>query len=306
MHRVFRPACATLALALFALPTLRADEPTSKTVAHIRLHGELDETPVPADPLFGGSCRELQEQARPHPARRRRTTTVQALYLEIDGLSIGWGKLDELSRAIADFRKTRQEGLRLPRSRATPRTTCSPWPATRSAMPESGWLMLTGLRAEVTFYKDLFDKLGVKADMLQMGDFKAAAEPYTRTSMSDASRKQLDSVLDDYYEKSIVERIVKAPRRQEVHAPSRSRSSSTRAPTPRKAAAEGRPDRPRRLRRRVRGRRSRPPCKADNVKVVKNYGQAKTEDLDLSNPFALFKLLTPAEGGVVATSPRSR
>ena len=38
--------------------------------------------------------------------------------------------------------------------------------------------MLTGVRAEVSFYKDLFDKIGVKADMLHMGDSKAAAEPY--------------------------------------------------------------------------------------------------------------------------------
>ena len=45
-------------------------------------------------------------------------------------------------------------------------------------MPESGWLMLIGLRAEVSFYKDLLDKIGVKADMLQMGDFKSAAEPF--------------------------------------------------------------------------------------------------------------------------------
>ena len=27
-------------------------------------------------------------------------------------------------------------------------------------MPESGWLMIKGMAAEVTFYKALFDKLG--------------------------------------------------------------------------------------------------------------------------------------------------
>ena len=76
-------------------------------------------------------------------------------------------------------------------------------------VPESGWLMLTGVRAEVSFYKDLLDKIGVKADMLRMGDAKSAAEPYTQTKMSDASHKQLEGVLDDYYENSMVGRIVK-------------------------------------------------------------------------------------------------
>jgi protease-4 len=35
--------------------------------------------------------------------------------------------------------------------------------------------------------------------------------------------------------------------------------------------------------------------KAEQVSVVKNYAKAKAEELDLSNPFALFKLLAPAK-----------
>ena len=68
--------------------------------------------------------------------------------------------------------------------------------------------MLTGLRAEVTFYKALMDKIGAQADFLKMGDFKSAVEPYTRTSMSESSRKQLETVLDDFFHQSIIQRIV--------------------------------------------------------------------------------------------------
>ena len=53
--------------------------------------------------------------------------------------------------------------------------------------------MLTGLAAEVTFYKSLLDKLGVEADFIQVGDFKGAAEPFTRTEMSPEFRKQFES-----------------------------------------------------------------------------------------------------------------
>jgi protease-4 len=66
-------------------------------------------------------------------------------------------------------------------------------------MPQSGTLMLTGLRAEVTFYKNLLDRLDIKADMLRVGAFKSAAEPYTRTEMSDEFRLEMESILDDYY-----------------------------------------------------------------------------------------------------------
>ncbi len=78
-------------------------------------------------------------------------------------------------------------------------------------MPESGWLMLTGLRVEVSFYKDLFDKIGVKADMLQMGDFKGggravhAHQPERAQTASSSQRR-----LDDYYENGLVARIVQA------------------------------------------------------------------------------------------------
>src|SRR5437899_10432515 len=84
------------------------------------------------------------------------------------------------------------------------------------SMPESGSLMLTGLRADVIFFKDLFDKIGVRADMLRMGDFKSAAEPYTRSSMSKESRQQLETVLDDFYAKEIVAHIAHARTQQKL------------------------------------------------------------------------------------------
>ena len=66
-------------------------------------------------------------------------------------------------------------------------------------MPESGTLMLTGLRAEVMFYKNLFEMLDIKADMLRVGAFKSAAEPYTRSEMSDEFRQEMEAILDDYF-----------------------------------------------------------------------------------------------------------
>ena len=47
-------------------------------------------------------------------------------------------------------------------------------------VPESGWILLTGVRAEVTFYKDLLDKVGVKADILRMGEASRRPRPTRR------------------------------------------------------------------------------------------------------------------------------
>merc|ERR1711964_773000 len=53
--------------------------------------------------------------------------------------------------------------------------------------------------AEITFFKDLLDKLDIEADMIQVGDYKGAAEPLTRDSMSDEFRAQYESLIDDLY-----------------------------------------------------------------------------------------------------------
>ena len=52
----------------------------------------------------------------------------------------------------------------------------------------------------MTFYKGLLDKLGLKFDALQMGKYKGAAEPMSRTSMSAPLRESLQSIVDDAYD----------------------------------------------------------------------------------------------------------
>ena len=75
-------------------------------------------------------------------------------------------------------------------------------------MPESGTLMIPGLRAEITYYKTLFDFFGIKADMMQVGSYKGAAEPYTRSSMSPEFRQQYEQLLGDFYDQ-LIETIAK-------------------------------------------------------------------------------------------------
>ena len=93
-------------------------------------------------------------------------------------------------------------------SRPTPGRTLSPPLATIIYMPSSGDLALPGVRLEMTFYKGLLDKLGLKFDMLHMGKFKGAAEPMTRNTMSGPLRESLQAIVDDVYD-DMVETIAK-------------------------------------------------------------------------------------------------
>lgn len=64
-------------------------------------------------------------------------------------------------------------------------------------IPPWGMLNLIGLKAELTFYKDALSKLGVKAYMKGLGEYKSAAETFTRDSMSEPHREMIDSLTGD-------------------------------------------------------------------------------------------------------------
>ena len=57
------------------------------------------------------------------------------------------------------------------------------------SMTPAGMLELVGLALQAVHGRALLDSLGVKADVLQVGKYKGAAESFTRESMSDAQRE---------------------------------------------------------------------------------------------------------------------
>ena len=64
-------------------------------------------------------------------------------------------------------------------------------------MPPWAMLNLVGLSAEVTFFKDLLEKLGISARLKGYGEYKSAAETFTRDSMSQAHREMIFSIIGD-------------------------------------------------------------------------------------------------------------
>jgi protease IV len=124
---------------------------------------------------------------------------VAAVWLRIENLDIGPGKLYELRAPIARIRKsgkpiwaelTSAESMQYRLAGACDEIVMAP----------SGTLIVPGVRAEVTFYKGLLDKLGLQFDALQMGKYKGAAEPMTRTSMSPELKESMTAIVDDNYE----------------------------------------------------------------------------------------------------------
>jgi protease IV len=167
-------------------------------VLDITLKGGLTEEPAPVG-LDGASIRDSIKSVVERIAKAKADPNVKGLVVRIHGLSLGLAKGYELRQAIARFRESGKKAYAFLESAENADYLVAS-AADEIVMPESGWLMIKGLAAEVTFYKGLFDKLGVQADWMQVGEFKSFGEPYTRTTMSPAFREEIGALLGDSFD----------------------------------------------------------------------------------------------------------
>lgn len=67
--------------------------------------------------------------------------------------------------------------------------------ADKICLNPQGEVSWSGLSATKPYFKRIFEKIGVEMQIVKVGTFKSAVEPYIRTSMSDADRKQTEVYL---------------------------------------------------------------------------------------------------------------
>ena len=165
-------------------------------VAQIDLTGGYPEAPQPAGPF--GNLTQTFDQVKGRIEKAATDDRVAAVILKIDDPAIGFTKARGLRESVKTVRDAGKPVYAYFANASTPGylVACA---ADKIILPESGSVMMTGVRAEVEFYKQLFDDFEVKPDMLKVGKYKAAAEPYNRTEMSEAFREELSEVLGDIY-----------------------------------------------------------------------------------------------------------
>lgn len=68
-----------------------------------------------------------------------------------------------------------------------------------------GMIDWSGLSSQVMYYKDLLDKVGVEMQVVKVGTYKSAVEPFMLNEMSDANREQIS-----VYSQEVWDEMVKA------------------------------------------------------------------------------------------------
>ena len=124
---------------------------------------------------------------------------ISAVLLDINFPGIGWGKADEFRDAVKEFRasgKLVYAYMEIGTNREYYLATA----ADKIYLPPSGDIYINGFAAEAMFYKGSLDKLGIEADVIQIGPkYKNAPDQYTKKEMGDGQREVLNAVLDEYF-----------------------------------------------------------------------------------------------------------
>jgi protease-4 len=174
-----------------------ADAKTTKKTASVAVIKIKDMSESPAPPGIFGAQIDTLRSVLGRIKKAAEDKDVKALLLDVQS-SPGRGQANELRHAIMAFKKSGKKVYACVEAGDTGSYLVAT-AADDITMPPQGMLLLTGIRMEMSFYKDLFDKLGVKWDTLQMGDFKNAGEPFSRSSMSEPLKKHMNAILDDLY-----------------------------------------------------------------------------------------------------------
>ncbi len=195
-------SCLLALLSMLAGSVLpgRADESEKEPVpqvAHIRLARILPEESAAAG-LFGARTTTLRTFLDRFN-KASKDDRIKGVVLELDVSLLPLTHAQELRAAITRLQRVGKPVVAVLPAMATTNTYVAVAGCDRIVMPPDGWLLLTGVRFEVWFYRDLLDWLGIKARFLQAGAYKGAAEPYMRSAMSPEYRAQLERVADDLF-----------------------------------------------------------------------------------------------------------
>ncbi len=191
-------------LTLFVLvsPEITADQTLEETVLPIKnyaeftLSGAYTDTKVVS--TFGtASTKTLRGLFKKLDALKT-DDEIAGVVFKIDDVSGGWATLQEIRSKLREFRAAGKETIGYLEGGGKAEYLLAATMDRVVLMP-GGSLNLTGLRAEIMFYKGLLDKLDIQADMLAMGKYKSGVEPYMRDGMSDAFREAMATLLDDLY-----------------------------------------------------------------------------------------------------------
>ena len=127
-------------------------------------------------------------------------TRIKGLYLELDPTFMaGYSTIKEIHDALESFHDSGKFIIAYSTMLAE-RTYYLASTADEIHLNPAGSMLFNGLYADVWFYKDALDKLGIEMQVFKHGTFKSAVEPYLFNEMSPANRLQVTRYVEGLFD----------------------------------------------------------------------------------------------------------
>ena len=180
---------------------LKKEEAERSKVAYFDLSEPLTERAAEFS-LFGDDAttlRSLLERMR----QAREDKDVRAVLVTLGAeMEMNLAQAQEVRDALVELRRAGKKTFVYADSYDTIGYTVASG-ATDVCLLEGGEIMIPGIGIDTMFYKGTFDKVGVFADYVQVGEYKGAEEPYTRTEPSPELRDELTRLVDGMYDQIV-------------------------------------------------------------------------------------------------------
>lgn len=186
-------------VASMGVSSTKSESVSKGSVMTINLEGVIEEreTPMELDymSLLQGDVTRPQTLSSLQTAieEASENKNISAIYLKCNGVSASPATLDALRHSLSKFKKSGKKIIAYGDSYAMGDYFVASV-ADSMFMNPGGQVMIKGIGGTNLYLKDLFDKIGVTFQVVKVGTFKSAVEPYIMNEMSAPARAQLDTL----------------------------------------------------------------------------------------------------------------
>lgn len=124
---------------------------------------------------------------------------IKGIYIECNGISAGTASLYEIRKALSDFKNESGKFIYAYGDNILQADYYLASVADSFYVNTIGSIDLRGLAVSIPFYKNLLDKIGVEMQIVRVGTFKSAVEPYILTEISEANKLQYETFINNIW-----------------------------------------------------------------------------------------------------------
>jgi len=184
--------------------------PASNSILHVRLDYPIkertDKNPFAELGLMGFESKQTLglNEILENLEEAKKDDHIKGIFLDVSSLAAGFATIEEVRNALIDFKKSGKFILAYSEV-YTQGAYYLASVADKVYMNPEGMIDFRGLSTEMMFFKGSLEKLEIEAQIIKVGTYKSAVEPFILDKMSEPNRQQVNSFLGSMYDHFLTE-----------------------------------------------------------------------------------------------------